>query len=77
MTTANFVMVPYAGNPDAEVEFVCKECDETMTAMDSDSHAIRRHKASSIRVFNTEYGYVVWVEEQEALRKIRETQSKE
>ena len=68
MSAANFVIVP-SDNADEIVEFVCKECDETVQAMESDSHAVRRHKAPSIRVFNTETGYLTWVLEQEALRQ--------
>lgn len=78
MSAANFVMV--SATPETKPEdlilFLCKECDEEMPAMDSDSHAVRRHKASSIRVFNSEWGYASWVMEQDALRKIRETKER-
>ncbi len=79
VSAANFVMganppEPYSSET---TMYVCKECDEDVPVLDTDSHAVRRHKASSIRVFQTETGYAIWVMEQEELRKIREHQSRE
>lgn len=73
MSVATFFVLHLAdAKPEDLVLFHCTECEEDVQAGESDSHAHRKHRASTIRVFWTERGYTDWLKEQKLRQQIKE-----
>jgi len=63
MNVVDFYVLPQGDAPSSSpVLMKCLECEETLTAQDSDKHAHNKHKAASMRVFVSESAYHHWKE---------------